>query len=64
MSKLTVTYEAASMEDLAQGLEARAEELEQQVGSSNVRKGQLLKAEADGIRQAADIVRRTTIKPE
>jgi hypothetical protein len=61
MSKLTVTYEAESMEDLAQGLEARAEELEQQVGSSNQRKGHLLKAEADGYRAAAEIVRRTTI---
>jgi hypothetical protein len=61
MALFSVTYTAETMEDLSKGLEEQAALLEDQIGGSNQRKGQLLRAEANGLRSAADIVRKTTI---
>jgi len=65
MSTIRVTYTAASMDDLADAMEKRADDLSEQASfkRNTLSKTSFLNAQAWAWREAAEMVRATTIDP-
>jgi hypothetical protein len=65
MTLITSNYEAESLEDLADFIDERADEVEAMAeGCKTQRESRRRLAQAGGLRMAARIVRNTTITPK
>lgn len=65
MGNLTATYKAASLEELADALETRANEIEAMAVDCRTQRESLrFKAQARGMRMAARVVRNTELVSE